>query len=288
MPLNPEPKDHISAMAHAESLHLLRLLLSCLRAQYLNYQNAHWMTVGDSAYGTHLLFQRIYEGDEENDADEGIQGQVDGLAEKMVGKYGPDAVNGLILAQMVAMWIQRWSVIDCHHRRALKSEDDMQALTKQVYDRMKANGSLSLGMDDFLMSLASEHETNQYLVQQVLRRPDNMKAAWDAGAPPTLDEAWAKQAWGPGDGGEMTPLEKTWSGYSSFAPIRKGEGDDEHECDCGPDCDCPDHGDADASDESYFHNAPHFHQLQRWQQGMEPQHDADEPFWGWTISNGGE
>ena len=40
-------------------------------------------------------------------------------------------------------------------------------------------GEMSLGMDDFLMATANEHETNQYLLRQVLRSIDSAKTAAD-------------------------------------------------------------------------------------------------------------
>jgi DNA-binding ferritin-like protein len=151
----------------------LRKLLSLLRAQYWMYQNAHWETKGPNFYGSHLLFQRIYEGEDEDDGeDEGIQGHIDGLAEKMVGCYGPKAVCPMTLISMTSKWIARWCAVECLHERALMSEDDFQKCVKKVYEDLKAMGELSLGMDDFLMAMASDHETNQYLLRQVLRHKE--------------------------------------------------------------------------------------------------------------------
>jgi len=153
-----------------KAVDLLRHLLSLLRAQYWMYQEAHWKVQGGGFYGSHLLFQRIYEGDDsEGEDDEGIQGEVDALAEKMVGAYGDEAICTQILMERTSAWISRWCAIECLHARALLSEADFQQVVRVTYERLKAMGQLSLGMDDFLMSLASEHETNQYLLRQVLR-----------------------------------------------------------------------------------------------------------------------
>jgi DNA-binding ferritin-like protein len=160
------------------AIDLLRHLLALLRAQYWMYQESHWKAQGIGGYGSHLLFQRIYDGDDDNEGedDEGIQGEVDDLAEKMVGAYGNEAICTAVLIQRTAGWIARWSKVECLHARGLLSERDCQKVIKTTYDRLKAMGELSLGMDDFLMSLASAHETNQFLLRQVLRSREAAKA----------------------------------------------------------------------------------------------------------------
>jgi len=143
-------------------------LLACLRAQYWNYQQAHWQVKGRTFYGDHLLFQRLYES---------VQTQVDGLAEKMVAMYGPEAVDGLDVGAKFETFIRRWSETDCLHKRGLLSEQDFQGINEKVYDFLGEAGELTLGMDDFLMAMANEHETNEYLLQQLLRSNESAKMA---------------------------------------------------------------------------------------------------------------
>jgi DNA-binding ferritin-like protein len=152
------------------AVELLQWLLACLRSQYWSYQQSHWQVKGRPFYGDHLLFQRLYES---------VQEQTDVVAEKMVGKYGPEAVDGLDLGAKFEFFIKRWSKADCLHKRGLLSEEDCQQIIKRVYDQLKAMGELSLGMDDFLMATASEHETNEYLLRQVLRSKDSARMAAD-------------------------------------------------------------------------------------------------------------
>jgi hypothetical protein len=224
------------------SLHLQRVLLALLRAQYLLFHNAHWETTGDAFYGNHLLFQRLYEGDEEDESDEGVQGDVDGLAEKMVGKYGPEAVDMRVIGPLMKSWCDRWCSLKeaCPKRRALKSEEDMQKVTKLVYESLKKWGTLSLGMDDFLMAMANKHEANQYLLRQVLRG----KQAFTMPPMPASNKTKPTKPKKPGEttfrkseeededasgvlppsvSPEMTSLEKSWGGYSSFRPVRRAE-----------------------------------------------------------------
>lgn len=142
------------------AIEMLRWLLSLLRAQYWMYQQAHWETRGPTYYGNHLLFQRLYES---------VTTQVDTLAEKLVGTYGPRAVDSMDLGNKFLTWVNRWQQGDDWHRRMLLSEQDLQKTCRDTYDTLKAMGELSLGMDDFLMAMANEHETNEYLLRQVLR-----------------------------------------------------------------------------------------------------------------------
>lgn len=138
---------------------LLCDVLACLRAQYLSYQTSHWQVVGQSFYGNHLLFQRLYES---------VQGQVDGLAEKIVGYLGRQIVG--LEYQMKHVWgyTQRWSQIGCHHKRGLQSEADLQASLKRAYDGIKQVNAMTLGLDDWIMATANAHEENEYLLQQAL------------------------------------------------------------------------------------------------------------------------
>lgn len=148
--------------AEALRCSVLTRMLALLRAQRWNYQTTHWQSQGGSSYGDHLLFQRLYE-----DRDE----EIDSLAEKIVGLFGVDSdgeyhFDNLSQAEMTESWLQSWSVFECPFHRALQSEKDFQSFWAEGYKVLKDLGDMSLGLDDWLMSTASEHETNQYLLQQ--------------------------------------------------------------------------------------------------------------------------
>lgn len=134
-------------------------LLALLRAQYLSYQTSHWQVSGDSFYGNHLLFQRLYEA---------VQVEIDELAEKIVGYAGHDKVSLGVSTHKIVAWTDRWAKVKCHHRRGLLAEEDFQAVVKDTYDHLKEADVLTLGLDDWLMAAASNHETHTYLLQQVL------------------------------------------------------------------------------------------------------------------------
>jgi len=138
---------------------LLVTLLALLRGQGFSYQTSHWQVDGHDAYGNHLLFERLYNG---------TVSQVDDLAEKMVGYLGPVVVDPADSAVRTAAWVHKWSLVECHWHRGLASEEDAQAAIKNAYTTIKEAGLMTLGLDDFLMSLANDHESATYLLQQAM------------------------------------------------------------------------------------------------------------------------
>jgi DNA-binding ferritin-like protein len=146
----------------------LQVMLALLRAQYMLYQTSHWQSSGQAYYGNHLLFQRLYEG---------VQAEVDGLAEKLVGYVGAGSVDLMPQVALVMSWVQRWTQVDDLHMRGLQSERDLQAVFQSSYDAIKAARAMTLGLDDFIMATASAHDTNAYLLQQVLQAPAGRVAA---------------------------------------------------------------------------------------------------------------
>jgi len=147
----------------------IQWLLSLLRAQYMSYQNSHWQEVGEGAYGNHLLFQRLYQGVDDDDG--GIQDDVDELAERMVGLFGNTVVDMKHLVPKMSHWCLRWSEVSCHHARGLLSEQDFQQLCAYAMLALRTDGLLTPGLENLLQTLADRHESNVYLLQQVLRTP---------------------------------------------------------------------------------------------------------------------
>lgn len=139
-------------------------LLACLRALQLSYHTSHWQVRGASFYGDHLLFQRLYDGDDESDP---LGDQIDTLAEKVVGYFGSEAVSLSDQMQRMASYTDRWSLIGCPHERGLQAERDVQDLLSRAYESIKEADAMTLGLDDFLMATANQHEVNTYLIQQV-------------------------------------------------------------------------------------------------------------------------
>lgn len=138
------------------TMKLLRKLLALLRAQHLFYYNCHWEAQGDSFYELHLLFERLYAA---------LPNQFDGLAEKMVAFFGKEATDLNELMPLMADWLESWRGDD-KIQASLKSEDDLQTNVVKIYNQLKESDELTLGLDDFLMALADDHETHQYLLKR--------------------------------------------------------------------------------------------------------------------------
>lgn len=140
-----------------EGTSALRDLLAMLRAMHWNYWTMHWQSRGNPFYGDHLMFERIYTS---------IIDEIDGLAEKMVALIGPEAVDPVDSMSRAHKFEAVWAKTGDHAKRALASEAALQAAIKHTFDLLEKNGQLSLGLNDFLMGLANDHETNGYLAGQ--------------------------------------------------------------------------------------------------------------------------
>lgn len=136
-------------------------LLASLRAAYMVYRNAHWQVKGAGYYGNHLLLERIYEDSAKN---------VDAVAERIVGYYGPGAVelSGRQTDQIQAAIATFESAGDDPLERSLAAADHVRTALKNAYDVLKSDGTLSLGWDDLLMTISSQKDEHVYLLQQAL------------------------------------------------------------------------------------------------------------------------
>lgn len=149
-----------ATQAHPEVRAILQEFFGLLHALYWSHWTAHWQVQGNPFYGDHLLFERLYQG---------VVEEIDTLAEKMVARFGPAAVDPVDHFPVTQAWIDRWSTVESPYKRALLAESDFQGSAKKVYDSIKEVGAMSLGLDDFLMAIANDHETHMYLLQQRLR-----------------------------------------------------------------------------------------------------------------------
>jgi len=140
----------------------LQTILAILQTQYLYYLNCHWTVgPGNDFYQLHLLFERLYGA---------VPDQVDTLAEKLVCFYGPEAVplcDRVLSIYKHAEELKKSGPID----GAMLLEESLQAAIKDAYTSMKNEGTLTPGVDDYLLSLANEHETHIYLLSRILGNP---------------------------------------------------------------------------------------------------------------------
>ena len=129
------------------------------------HQIAHWTTGGVNFYEDHLLFERIY-----GQASEDL----DALAEKTVGIFGDKCLTLEAFVKDMNEFISKAANITEQDRplaedyieRSLNAEKNYLEIIKNTYDMLKDTKTITLGIDDLLMSTASSHETSAYLLQQ--------------------------------------------------------------------------------------------------------------------------
>lgn len=151
----------------SKSVEALTKYLGLLRSLETYYHHAHWITKGDTYYGDHLLFERLY-GE--------TKSQVDGLAEKMVGVFGEDSVSIHKITEVVMKVISSSPKMDKNitgfelAKYGLDLENLFLQMTESLYQKMKKDGTMTMGFDDLLMEIYSNHEGSIYLLQQRTKR----------------------------------------------------------------------------------------------------------------------
>ena len=163
-----------------DNLAILQMLLAVLRGAHFAHWNSHWQVKGSNFYGDHELMERIYTT---------LIEEIDTLAEKIVGTYGVEAVNAVEQAQLMANHLL--PLAEAHSmndpiRRALLIEEGLQVIFKNAYGMLKEQGGLTLGMDDFIMSMANTHETNLYLLRQRCDTRPSVRTAFNKYNAPEL------------------------------------------------------------------------------------------------------
>lgn len=135
---------------------IMQMLLAFLRGVHWSHWTAHWQAKGQPSYGDHLLMERLYNSVEE---------EIDTLAEKIVGEFGSEAVDQVDQAKYMLQSLMSFSEKD-PIKRSLLVEEMTQDFLKSVYNLLDSMNTMSLGLDDFIMSIANSHETNLYLLRQ--------------------------------------------------------------------------------------------------------------------------
>lgn len=150
----------------------LGVLLSSLQAMSILYKTFHWHSSGDDYYGDHLLYERLYTE---------TSGEVDGLAEKMLGLSGINylvALNPVLQIQTqhffvkgIAEWTKRGGDevrdLPAYHAAAgLLSEKAFLCFVDCVMRALEENARLTSGLSNMLEGISDLHEGHVYLLQQ--------------------------------------------------------------------------------------------------------------------------
>lgn len=137
------------------------LYLASLKAMAIIHQHNHWTTRGSDFYGDHLLFERLYDSTLEN---------VDLAAEKFMGLFGDSVLDYDLQTDLLHKILLKYKNLEgSPESMSLAVEKDFLKLSRSVYDCFEKEGKLSLGLDDMIMSIASQREESVYLLQQTLQ-----------------------------------------------------------------------------------------------------------------------
>lgn len=134
---------------------MLNEYVAMLRLITLIHKHSHWKCKAPEFYGNHLLFERIY-----NNAND----RADAAAEKLIGLYGNDALKHDTQTKLMNK-LNKYTSED-HIQNSLDAEKDFISMAKELYDKLKEVGELTLGLDDLIMSQANEAEVSVYLLNQ--------------------------------------------------------------------------------------------------------------------------
>ena len=136
-------------------------LLGLLRGLKWAFWNYHWLSKGKVSYADHLLFERLYSTQ--------IDEQIDTLAEKIVA-YNSNILKSPIMRSAFNRFLDTQSLeTKSLVQSAFDLETRFQLALKNTYTMLKEANELSLGMDDYLMATANERETVLYLLKQRLQ-----------------------------------------------------------------------------------------------------------------------
>ena len=137
----------------------LTKILAHMRAASMHYQHAHWQTEGETFYGDHLMYGRLYDS---------LDPHIDTLAEKIVGYYGTDALSTIEQTKQVAEIASEYCE-DCFIKTSLAFEEALCNAIVTEFDRQEEAGTLKLGMNDFLAAACNDRDTAKYLLKQRLK-----------------------------------------------------------------------------------------------------------------------
>lgn len=141
--------------------------LAQLRLMYLFYQNCHWQVKGKRFYSDHLLFQRLYEG---------LEDQIDSAAEKIMGTLDSKAVDIFLHLDLFKTLIKNFISVDDKFKlseaeciqKALIAEKAFRALSEKLKLTLEEDKKMSLGWDDLIAANYNASESRSYLLFQSL------------------------------------------------------------------------------------------------------------------------
>jgi len=141
----------------------LSVLLVQLKFLYNVHQNHHWVSKGDSFYGDHLLFQRIYEA---------TLADIDSIAEKAIGLGSTANVDLPLVTSQVMKLVQGYGMTSTipqpteFAKRSYLAEMNFLKTVAHLAEHLKECGLMTRGLDNLLAGIEDKHEGHIYLLKQ--------------------------------------------------------------------------------------------------------------------------
>lgn len=140
---------------------ILGLYVASLRAISIIHQQNHWLSKGENSYGNHLLFERVYTSATED---------LDLAAEKIIGVYGESCLAYELQTELLGRVLSKYKNLSTDRvTQSVSVEKEFLKFSQQVYDGLSDGSlgeSMTLGVDDMIMAIASNRETAIYLLNQ--------------------------------------------------------------------------------------------------------------------------
>lgn len=150
-----------------DHVELFQTVMAHLRALQWVYWTTHWTSQGPNYYADHKLLQRLYEG---KGGGPNLNDEIDRLGERMVYYFGPQSVAPQVVNARVQRLIEQ-GVGNVQGPLQLLAllETSLQVAIRRAWRANQQEGDeMSLGLDNYLMGLADERDTAQYLLRQRL------------------------------------------------------------------------------------------------------------------------
>ncbi len=140
-------------------------ILATLQAAALVHQTNHWSVRGNTFYGDHLLFQRLYSESQEF---------VDQIAERAIGSGEVAWIDAVALSQATTAMMKffasspSFSELEVSDRVSVSLAAEFFVLgeLKHTIERYESEGRLTPGISNLLEGVADKHESFVYLLKQ--------------------------------------------------------------------------------------------------------------------------
>jgi DNA-binding ferritin-like protein len=141
----------------------LSVLLVYLRFLSDVHQTHHWISKGDSFYGDHQLFSRLYSSTTE---------EIDTVAEKSIGLGNAANVDLLLQTSQVLKLVQGYGMTSTVPqqselaKRSYLAEMSFLKVTAHLACSLKDAALMTRGLDNMIQGIEDSHEGSIYLLKQ--------------------------------------------------------------------------------------------------------------------------